>query len=394
MHTPLHILAATTSTTTKSSQKTSGSTYTLLFIVVIFAAVYLLFIRPRQQKLRQQQTATRQLSVGDQIVTAGGIYGRVVALDADVAEVEVAPGVIMTLLRRAVSLRPDAPAALPRCLTRRSGRPTRSATATEWTSPPPTRPTSTPDHATQPDLVAGLHHQPGRHRLDPDPGFRGQAAAGPGPQGRGVGRAATAGDSRPAQLGQAVSIIERRVNGLGVANSNVARQGNDIVINLPGIKNSQGALKVLGETASPYFRPVYCQIPVYAAGRLHPAHHPARQPTTEGDHLLHPAHQRHHGQSPGPGGGGHPPRVGAGSGRGFGHDHPLDHRGPAGDHHRAEHARHHRAGRLELTPSSNDCSASNAAQLPTTTVRTTRPRPRSSCRTTTTPSATSSARRT
>jgi preprotein translocase subunit YajC len=110
MHLLVNILAATTATTTKSSHKSSGSTYTLLFVVVIFAAVYLLFIRPRQQKLRQQQTATRQLSVGDQIVTAGGIYGRVVALDADVAEVEVAPGIIMTFLRRAVSIRPDAPA--------------------------------------------------------------------------------------------------------------------------------------------------------------------------------------------------------------------------------------------------------------------------------------------
>src|ERR1700722_2723667 len=73
------------------------------------------------------------------------------------------------------------------------------------------------------------------------------------------------GTANSAQLGEAVSIIERRVNGLGVANSNVARQGNDVVINLPGIKDAQGALKVLGETATLYFRPVYCLIPAYAA---------------------------------------------------------------------------------------------------------------------------------
>src|ERR1700722_14278014 len=73
------------------------------------------------------------------------------------------------------------------------------------------------------------------------------------------------GTANSAQLGEAVSIIERRVNGLGVANSNVARQGNDVVINLPGIKDAQGALKTLGETATLYFRPVICQIPNYAA---------------------------------------------------------------------------------------------------------------------------------
>ncbi len=81
------------------------------------------------------------------------------------------------------------------------------------------------------------------------------------------------GTANSAQLGEAVSIIERRVNGLGVANSNVARQGDDVVINLPGIKDAQGALKVLGETATLYFRPVYCLIPAYAAA-------PSTSPTT------------------------------------------------------------------------------------------------------------------
>ncbi|MGI8492933.1 MAG: protein translocase subunit SecD [Acidimicrobiales bacterium] len=73
-------------------------------------------------------------------------------------------------------------------------------------------------------------------------------------------------------LQQAVSIIQRRVDGLGVANSQIQRQGQDVVINLPGIKNSQDALKVLGQTAELFFRPVYCEIPPLAA--------PAPTPTT------------------------------------------------------------------------------------------------------------------
>ncbi|MDQ2728288.1 MAG: protein translocase subunit SecD, partial [Actinomycetota bacterium] len=74
-----------------------------------------------------------------------------------------------------------------------------------------------------------------------------------------------------ATLSQAVSIIQNRVNGLGVANSNIERQGNDVVVSLPGIKNSQNALKVLGTTATLYFRPVYCAIPAYT---------PPKAPTT------------------------------------------------------------------------------------------------------------------
>jgi preprotein translocase subunit SecD len=73
------------------------------------------------------------------------------------------------------------------------------------------------------------------------------------------------------QLQQAVSIIDRRVNGLGVANSSVQRQGNDIVISLPGIKNSQAALAQLGQTASANFRPVICQIPPYAGTTSNPS---------------------------------------------------------------------------------------------------------------------------
>lgn len=61
-------------------------------------------------------------------------------------------------------------------------------------------------------------------------------------------------------LQQAVSIIDQRVNGLGVANSSVQRQGKDVVISLPGIKDPQRALSILGSTAQLFFRPVYCEI--------------------------------------------------------------------------------------------------------------------------------------
>jgi len=108
MHALLTILAVTSTTTAKSSSK-SSSEYPFLIILVVFFAVYMLFIRPRSQRMRQQQGAARTLSVGDPVLTAGGIHGRVVALDSDVAEVEVAPGVVLTFLRRAVNPRPDAP---------------------------------------------------------------------------------------------------------------------------------------------------------------------------------------------------------------------------------------------------------------------------------------------
>lgn len=73
------------------------------------------------------------------------------------------------------------------------------------------------------------------------------------------------GTATGAELSEAVTIIDRRVNGLGVSNSQVARQGSDVVIDLPGIKNSQQALAQLGQTAVLYFRPVLCTIPAYVS---------------------------------------------------------------------------------------------------------------------------------
>jgi preprotein translocase subunit YajC len=122
MHPLLHILAqatattlASTSTTKAGSTKSSSSYLTLLVIVAAFVLIYAFFIRPRQQKLRQQQTVARSLAVGDEVMSAGGIFGTVVALDSDAVEVQVAPGVVMTFLRRAISPsnRPGAASAPP-----------------------------------------------------------------------------------------------------------------------------------------------------------------------------------------------------------------------------------------------------------------------------------------
>ena len=66
-------------------------------------------------------------------------------------------------------------------------------------------------------------------------------------------------------LAEAVTIIERRVNGAGYSNSQVNVQGHTVVISVPGAKDAQAALAELETTAQLFFRPVLCQIPAYAA---------------------------------------------------------------------------------------------------------------------------------
>lgn len=60
----------------------------------------------------------------------------------------------------------------------------------------------------------------------------------------------------PERLDQAIGIIRNRVDALGVAEPEVSRQGNTILVQLPGAKDQQEVLDVVGKTAELRFRPV------------------------------------------------------------------------------------------------------------------------------------------
>src|SRR6476469_575400 len=62
-------------------------------------------------------------------------------------------------------------------------------------------------------------------------------------------------------LSQAVQIIRNRVDALGVAEPEITRQGNAIVVNLPGVKDQDRALQLVGQTAELRFRQVLQILP-------------------------------------------------------------------------------------------------------------------------------------
>ena len=69
-------------------------------------------------------------------------------------------------------------------------------------------------------------------------------------------------------LGQAIGILRKRIDALGVAEPDISRQGGTVLIQIPGIKNQSDVLKIVGETAELRFRPVLCNgqtFPPYAA---------------------------------------------------------------------------------------------------------------------------------
>ena len=75
----------------------------LVIILLLFLVMWLLLIRPQRRAQAQQAALHANLGVGDEIVTAGGLYGTIQGLDEDDVRVEIAPGLTVRIARRAVA---------------------------------------------------------------------------------------------------------------------------------------------------------------------------------------------------------------------------------------------------------------------------------------------------
>jgi preprotein translocase subunit SecD len=75
-----------------------------------------------------------------------------------------------------------------------------------------------------------------------------------------------AGKFSSSSLDTAKNIIDQRVNGLGVSDAEVTREGDNIVIDLPGVKDRDKAKRLVGRTAELRFRPVLAELPAEAKG--------------------------------------------------------------------------------------------------------------------------------
>jgi preprotein translocase subunit YajC len=74
-----------------------------LFIILAFGVLYLLVVRPRKRRQSQQQQMLGDLRVGDEVLTAGGIYGTISEVDEDEVTVEIAPETEVRVARRAIA---------------------------------------------------------------------------------------------------------------------------------------------------------------------------------------------------------------------------------------------------------------------------------------------------
>jgi preprotein translocase subunit YajC len=84
----------------------SGATSALIQfapLLLIFVIFWFLVMRPQQQKVKQHQASIAAVKKGDDIVTGGGIRGRVTKVTDDEAEVEIAQGVKIRVVKSTIS---------------------------------------------------------------------------------------------------------------------------------------------------------------------------------------------------------------------------------------------------------------------------------------------------
>lgn len=84
------LLAKTGESADAAAQGAGGSSILVmvLWLVVMFGAMYFLLIRPQRKKTKEEKKMRENLQVGDEIVTIGGIYGRVISLKEDTIVIE------------------------------------------------------------------------------------------------------------------------------------------------------------------------------------------------------------------------------------------------------------------------------------------------------------------
>ena len=81
-----------------------GGIENILLIVAMFAVLYFLMIRPQMKRAKEHKTMIEGLQKGDEVVTAGGIVGRVSKVDEQYVSVAIAASVEIQVQRQAIQV--------------------------------------------------------------------------------------------------------------------------------------------------------------------------------------------------------------------------------------------------------------------------------------------------
>src|SRR5471032_1359159 len=81
-----------------------GNIGSFLPLILMFVAMYFLMIRPQQKRAKEQKAMMEALAKGDEVVTAGGVLGKIAKVSDSYVTVEVSSGAEMTLQKNSITM--------------------------------------------------------------------------------------------------------------------------------------------------------------------------------------------------------------------------------------------------------------------------------------------------
>ncbi|HKA43428.1 MAG TPA: preprotein translocase subunit YajC [Burkholderiales bacterium] len=81
-----------------------GGFESMILIVMMFGVLYFMMIRPQMKRAKEQKAMIEALQKGDEVITTGGILGRIVKLSEGYVTLEIAPDVEVQAQRASVQL--------------------------------------------------------------------------------------------------------------------------------------------------------------------------------------------------------------------------------------------------------------------------------------------------
>ncbi len=88
---------------TGAAPSAGGGLQFLIMMAVLFGLMYFMMIRPQMKRQKELKKMVSELAKGDEVLTNGGMAGRIQALDENFISLEVASGVTVRVQRQAVA---------------------------------------------------------------------------------------------------------------------------------------------------------------------------------------------------------------------------------------------------------------------------------------------------
>jgi preprotein translocase subunit YajC len=80
-----------------------GGTEMLIMIGIFFAIMYFMIIRPQQKRSKEHKSLMDSLSKGDEVVTTGGMMGKIKGVGDDIIRIELAENIVIKVQKHAIA---------------------------------------------------------------------------------------------------------------------------------------------------------------------------------------------------------------------------------------------------------------------------------------------------